>query len=75
MCFYGLSVCDDVTNPNRDFEIEMDDLGLLEFDMLGTTVFFETHVPTDQERETCRHIVMTSDEPWDPILVTIGSMQ
>ena len=75
MHFNGLSVCNDVMDPHHDFGIEMEDDRFLDFDMHGTTVFFETHVPTDQEWDTCWHIVMTSDVPWDPISVTIGLMR
>ena len=46
-----------------DFGIEMDEMNSLSFNMCGITVFFKTHVPTDQEWDTCWHIVMTSDVP------------
>ena len=32
----------------------------------GVISLFDTHKPTDEELENCRHVHLTSDQPWDP---------
>ena len=32
----------------------------------GTISYFNSHLPTRHEIETCRHIELTSQEQWDP---------
>jgi len=64
---YGLSFCDDPYDPNRqigihDHETETFIPFTVENSMVGVT----TRRPTLTEYETCRHVIMTSDQPWDP---------
>jgi hypothetical protein len=72
---YGLRICDDITDKDRQFGIEIDDNTLIPFTMEGTTVYFETRVPTEWEMENCRIHVMTDDSPWDPSKVQISSIR
>ena len=71
---FGRSVCDDPTDPNREFGIEIDDQ-FIPFQMEGTTIYFKTRVPTDKELDECRHVTMTSDEVWDPVTVNIAALR
>ena len=32
----------------------------------GVISLFDTHKPTEEELENCRHVHLTSDQPWDP---------
>ena len=32
----------------------------------GVISFFDSHKPSEEELETCRHVTMTSDTPWNP---------
>ena len=35
-------------------------------------MYFVTHVPTDAELQTCKHILMTNDSEWDPHIINMG---
>ena len=73
MRHYGLTVSDDPTDKAREFGITGDDF-LIPFAMEGTTIFFNSHVPTRWEMENCRVIEMTDDNPWNPMAVNIASV-
>ena len=45
------------------------------FDMKGTVISFDSRVPTDQELQDCRHVMMTSDEQWNPATVSLAAMR
>ena len=62
MRFYGHRVSDDITDKDRRFGIEADNMLYIPFDMKGTVISFDSRVPTDQELQDCRHVTMTSDE-------------
>ena len=34
--------------------------------MQGTIASVETRTPTQEELDTCRHVVLSSEHPWDP---------
>lgn len=68
---FGLQVCDDMTDKNRSFGIEIDDNIVIPFKMDGTIIHFTTRVPTQWEMENCRLYMMTDDSPWDPATVQI----
>jgi hypothetical protein len=70
---YGRSVCDDVTDKNRAFGTEINDKFVIPFHMSGTTIFFESRVPSRREMDNCRVFVMTHDSTWDPMAVQIAS--
>ena len=53
MRHYGVTVSDDPTDGTRAFGISTDDVHI-PFKMDGTTVYFETRVPTQYELKTVR---------------------
>ena len=67
----GITVSDDPTDKTRDFGILGHDF-FVPFQMLGTTVFFESRVPTKWEYENCRIVELTLDTPWNPGDVNIA---
>ena len=67
----GLTVSDDPTDKTRDFGILGNDF-FLPFQMVGTTVFFESRVPTTWEYANCRIVELTIDAPWNPGEVNIA---
>ena len=62
---YGIDVSDNPYDRGRDFGISCDDC-FIPFNTEGSTVYFDSFVPTDTMLETLRHIELTSDEEWDP---------
>ena len=41
----------------------------LEMSISGTIIHFDSHTPTEEELQSCPHIVLTSPHPWDPTSV------
>ena len=72
MRFYGHRVSDDITDKNRRFGIEADNMPYIPFDMKGTVISFDSHVPTDQELQDCRHMTMMSHERWNPATMSLA---
>jgi hypothetical protein len=70
---YGVTVSDDPTDNTRPFGVSSNDF-YIPFRMDGTTVYFETRVPTAWELENCKHIPMTDDSLWNPSQVTIATI-
>ena len=69
---YGHGVCDDPYDPNRDLGIQVQGTDIfIPFETRGTTVLFNTRVPTIQELKECRSIVLTSEATCDPNAVTL----
>ena len=65
---FGIDVYD---NPfDRDYDrsmgIQLTDHKRLPFRSDGSTIYFTTWFPTDDEMDMYEHVVITSDEPWDP---------
>ena len=71
--YNGITVSDDPTNRDRLFGIDGDDFSV-PFQMEGTTVFFESRVPSKWEMENCPVIELTMDVPWNPSEVYINSV-
>ena len=72
MRYFGHSLCDDVTDRNREFGILLEDYAMtIPFAMSGTTVYFESRVPSQWELQNCNTIIMT-DESWDPATVSLA---
>lgn len=69
----GFVLSDDPTDSNRSFGIVGEDFHI-PFEIAGTTVYFQSHVPTRWEMENCRIIELTVDAPWNPTEVLIGSL-
>lgn len=61
---FGRPVCDDITDRNRTFGIDVDNEFVIPFTMEGTTISFTSRVPTRWEMENCRIFIMTDESPW-----------
>ena len=60
-------MCDDPFDPHREVGIELQGTGIfIPFEMQGTTVLFNTRVPTMNEIRKCRTVVLASDTQWNP---------
>jgi hypothetical protein len=70
----GIPVCDDITDWNRRFGIELYGESFIPFEMKGTTIYFESRVPTNWEMQNCRVVVVTDNSSWDPANVTIAAL-
>ena len=68
----GITVSDDPTDKTRAFGITGVDFHVA-FKIQGTTVYFETRVPTSWEYENCRFLELTCDTPWNPGEVNIST--
>lgn len=63
---FGIPVSDDPFDRSRQFGIDHDEL-FIPFSTSGSTVYFESFLPTNEELEQCKHIVLTDDQTeWDP---------
>ena len=72
--YYGITVSDDPTDSARAFGITVEGGTHVPFKMDGTTVYFETRVPTQYELENCKTIQVTDETVWEPSSVTIASV-
>ena len=61
----GVVVQDDYTRYDEPLGITIGDV-FIPFEMQGTTIYFDSRTPTDNEIETLPHLVLTRDEPWNP---------
>ena len=69
-----MSVSDDPTDSTRAFGITIANVVHVPFKMDGTTVYFETRVPTQYELENCKTIQLTDDTVWEPSSVSIANV-
>jgi hypothetical protein len=70
---FGVMVHDNPFDTDHPLMIkELSDGVFIRFQIKGTTVFFDSHTPTSDELDNCRHIVLTSDNPWNPGTVELG---
>ena len=63
---FGIPICDDPTNQNRPMGIEADFNTHIPMSMVGYTCEFITPYTTDDNIETCRHIIISNGHNWDP---------
>jgi len=63
---YGISVCDDPTDKHRVIGMELSDNYFLPFRMRGTTCYFTSRLPTNDELESCQTFKVSDDNDWDP---------
>lgn len=54
------------TDDSRSMGIMLSDTYCLLFNSHGSTIYFTSWFPTDEEFETFPHVIFTSDQPWDP---------
>jgi hypothetical protein len=71
---FGITVSDDPTDTTRPFGISTGEGLFVPFQMEGTTVYFETRVPTGWELENCKSIQVTDSTVWNPSNVTIAGV-
>jgi hypothetical protein len=62
------------TDKNRSFGIDVDGEFVIPFQMSGTTIAFESRVPSPWEMDNCRVFVMTHDSTWDSMTVQISTV-
>ncbi len=62
----GIRVCDDSTDDNRDFGMELSDDYVVPFTMGGTTCTFQSRSPSLSELDTCRTFQVSDSDIWDP---------
>jgi hypothetical protein len=63
---YGLTVQDNPFSSTETHIATEDNAFILPLFTMGTTLYFDSHTPTDHELHTCQHIHFTSSTPWDP---------
>ena len=66
---FGISVCDDPTDPYRSLGFQADDV-FIPMEMKGTTTVFTSRTPTPEEMDTCPKYIMSDIDFWDPQQVT-----
>jgi hypothetical protein len=71
---FGITVSDDPTDTTRPFGISTGEGLFVPFRMEGTTVYFETRVPTGWELENSKSIQVTDSTVWNPSNVTIAGV-
>ena len=54
------------SDQDRQMGIVINDTECVPFTSEGTTIFFKSRYPTDDEMETLPHVVLTCETPWDP---------
>ena len=52
--------------PSRQMGIVLNETDRVPFHSEGTTIYFYSRYPTDNDINTLPHVVLTSDIPWDP---------
>ena len=74
ICMTGTPVLDDPFDTTRPLGVHHED-AFITFKTDGTTVYFDTHVPTEAERVQCTCITMTGDTEWYPSLVRLKAVK
>ena len=71
---YGISVCDDPTDPHRELGIyDKDSDTFISMVMNGSFCSMLTRCPTPEEMDRCRRIYLSSEDMWDPNGSPFGS--
>ena len=68
---YSISVSDDPYDKSRPFGIDHEYI-YIPFQTKGSTVYFDSFVPSDNDLERCRHIMLTDNKEWSPHDVVMG---
>jgi hypothetical protein len=72
--FAGVTVQDNPFHPTESMTIAHDDV-VLHLHSQGTTIFFDTTTPTQQELDHSPHIILTLDTEWNPHTVQLATVQ
>ena len=62
---FGIQVCDDPTDPNRDLGITLPE-AFVPMTMKGSICGFASRCPTDEELYSCRRFQISDEITWDP---------
>ena len=72
---FGVSLCDDPSDPHRDLGIYDSDSGLFfPMTMQGSFCTLLTRCPTLDELEHCRHVILSDEHHWDPSADPFGNV-
>ena len=64
---YGISFCDDPSDPNRELGIYSDEHNIqIDMCMNGSFAAMLTRCPTEDEMMTCTHVILGNVNHWDP---------
>ena len=64
---HGIGICDDPMDPNgRELGFELENGELIPLAMVGTTCGVVTRCPTQEEMDSCRQVLMSDEDQWDP---------
>lgn len=70
----GIDVCDNPFDRNTRLGIDHEDV-FVPFRTQGSTVYFESFVPSEDDLHDYPHIVLTDDKEWDPTTVVLPQNQ
>ncbi|KAL7516516.1 hypothetical protein ACHAWX_001524, partial [Stephanocyclus meneghinianus] len=62
---YGIDVSDNPFDKDKDLGIDHTEC-FIPFETAGSTIFFESFVPSDEQLNSLQCIELTSSEEWDP---------
>ena len=68
---YGVNVSDNPFDFDKPFGIDHEDV-FVPFMSSGTTVYFDSFYPTDEQLDNERFVTLTSEEDWNPTGVDIS---
>jgi hypothetical protein len=71
---YGIGYWDNPYDKSHNLEIEISTDTTIELYKTGTRICFDSRVPTLDELNSCIHINLTSNEPWNPNEVVLGKV-
>ena len=74
ICMTVTPLSDDPFDTTHQLWIHRED-AFIPFKTYGTTVYFDTHLPTEAERAQCTWITMNGDTEWDPSLVRLKAVK
>ena len=63
---FGVEVQDNPFSKTPMHIMTEDSSFVMPLTMQGTIASVETRTPTQEELDTCRHVVLSSEHPWDP---------
>jgi len=70
----GIPLSDNPFDKSKELGIDTTSC-FVPFKTAGTTIFFESRVPSHEEIMSCTHINMTLDSEWDPSVVRLAAVR
>ena len=71
---FGIDVCDNPYSKDGIYIHEPESQVTVPLHSRGTILYANSHAPTDQELQQCKHIVLTSPGLWNPNTVKLGDV-